>query len=112
MMSRLQIALRQPNTGLLIIGFGFNDFHINQPIMAAIDSNVSLKCMVVSPSLEGHASTHERIRKFAELVKSGDQRISLFAAGFESFVPVIPDLVAYTEEERHRGRLRGASLRL
>lgn len=109
MMSRLQIALRQPNTGLLIIGFGFNDFHITQPLMAAVDSNVSLKCMVVSPSLEVRADNHEPIRKLATLIKQGDLRISLFAGRFENFVPIVPDLVAKTEEEEHRSRVKIAS---
>ena len=109
MMSRLQIALRQPNTGLLIIGFGFNDFHITQPLMAAVDSNVSLKCMIVSPSLETRAADHEPLAKLASLIKQGDLRISLLACNFEEFVPIVPDLVAKTEDEEHRNRVKIAS---
>lgn len=106
MMSRLQIAMRQPNTGLLIIGFGFNDFHITQPLMAAVDSNVSLKCMVVSPSLQQNVEEQEHIRRLASLISHGDLRLSLLAGTFEEFVAVVPDLVARTAEEEHRSRIR------
>jgi hypothetical protein len=107
MMSRLQIALRLPNTGLLIIGFGFSDHHITQPVMAAIESNVSLKCMIVSPSLEESSTSHRDISKIAGLIRGGDLRLSLLSGGFEELVPVIPDLVAHTEDERHRARVMG-----
>ena len=30
----------------------------------------------------------------------------LLATGFEDLVPILPDLVAATEDERHRERLR------
>ena len=52
MMSRFQIALREPNTGLLVVGVGLNDNHISQPVASAIRSNVSLKAMLVGPGLE------------------------------------------------------------
>jgi len=107
MMSRLQIALRLPNTGLLIIGFGFSDHHITQPVMAAIDSNVSLKCMVVSPTLEEGSASHRDLSKIGGLIRSGDLRLSLLSGGFEQLVPDIPDLVAHTEDERHRSRIKG-----
>lgn len=51
MMSRFQLALRQPNCGLLVLGFGFNDPHIWQPVMSAVRSNVSLKVVAVDPVL-------------------------------------------------------------
>jgi len=111
MMSRLQIALRQPNTGLLIIGFGFNDFHITQPLMAAVDSNASLKCMIVAPNLETQAANNESVARLSALVKQGDLRISMLSSTFEDFVPIVPDLVAKTEDEEHRTRIKIASTR-
>ena len=102
------MTLRQPNTGLLIVGFGFNDFHINQPILAAINSNVSLKCLIVSPSLKENEKHNSVIGKIGNLIRAGDSRLSLLACGFEDFVPMIPDLVALTEEEQHRDRVRSA----
>lgn len=114
MMSRLQIALRQPNTGLLVIGFGFNDFHLTQPIMAAVEANVGLKCMIVSPSLQEASQpdtdkSNINLSRIASLIREGDLRLSLLASGFEDFAPLVPDLVAKTEDEEHRIRLRSAS---
>jgi len=106
MMSRLQIALRQPNTGLLIIGFGFSDQHVNQPIVSAVRSNVGLKAMVVDPALIGIPDSKKPLLELKSLLDSGDLRLSFVSARFEEFVPLLPDLVAATEEERHRNRLK------
>lgn len=111
MMSRFQMALRQPNTGLLICGFGFNDAHLVHPIMSAIRSNVSLKAMVVDPAIgkpeNGEDQRKREIQDIEKLIKDGDPRLSMVTATFEEFVPLIPDLVAETEEEIHRRRLKG-----
>jgi hypothetical protein len=104
LMSRLQMALRQANTGLLVIGFGFNDRHIAQPVLAAMKSNIGLKALVVSPMLE--KAGNPIIDEMALLVREGDPRLALLETVFENLVPEIPDLVAATEEEQHMERLR------
>jgi hypothetical protein len=104
MMSRFQSALRQPNTGLLIIGFGFNDDHLSEPIRAAIASNVGLKCCVVTPGFLDENQS-ESLRYITRLIDSGDRRLHAIAGRFEEFVPRIPDLVATTEQEQHRDRI-------
>lgn len=104
MMSRFQACLRQSNTGLLAIGVGFNDSHITQPIMSAIRSNVSLKAMIVSPGLE--STTKSELQSIISLVRGGDTRLSLLSTTFEEMVPILPDLIAITEEEKHLDRLR------
>jgi hypothetical protein len=103
LMSRLQISLRQPNTGLLVVGFGFNDNHITQPILSAIGSNVGLKAVVVDPAIKD--SKNEAIQTIRSLIQNGDWRLAQIAAGFEELVPFLPDLVVQTEEEQHRQRL-------
>jgi hypothetical protein len=105
MMSRFQVALRQPNTALMILGFGFNDRHISQPIMSAIRSNVSLRAIVVAPDLQ--ASKNSTIQEMTSLIRSGDSRVILINSTFEDLVPMLPALVTGTEEEQHRRRLRG-----
>jgi hypothetical protein len=104
MMSRFQICLREPNTGVLVVGFGFNDRHISQPVLSAIGSNVGLKVIIVDPALEG--STNPAIQSCASLIHAGDSRLALVAARFEELVSSIPDLVATTEAEEHQSRLR------
>jgi len=104
MQSRFQLYLRQANTGVLVLGFGFNDAHIWQPLISSIRSNVSLKAVFVDPVLP--ASSRAPIGEIKKLIAAGDSRLVLVAGGFEQFVPILPDLVGATEEERHRERLR------
>lgn len=105
MMARLQMAVRQPNTGLLVVGFGFNDDHISKPLLSAIRSNVSLKVAVVDPFVR--ASRNPIHVEIVKLIQQGDTRLSLFALPFEGVVPMIPNLVGESEEEQHRDRLSG-----
>ncbi len=110
MMSRFQMALRQPNTGLLIIGFGFNDTHLVHPILSAIRSNVSVRMVAVDPGIgkpqNGNDTRNSEIQGIERLIEHGDPRLCLLKAEFEEFVPIIPDLIAETEEEVHYSRLR------
>jgi hypothetical protein len=103
MMSRFQTALREPNTGLIVCGFGFNDAHIAEPVAAAIDANVSLKVAVIDPAVE--KSENDYVRSFRTLVERGDWRLNFVAAKFEEVVPILPDLVAPTELEQHQARM-------
>jgi hypothetical protein len=103
MMSRFQFALRQPNTGLLVIGFGFNDNHIAQPMLSAIRANVSLKMMVVGPHLQDQPP--KAVEHISTYIRAGDWRLSLVNSSFKDFVPTLPDLVSRMEEEEHRARV-------
>jgi hypothetical protein len=103
LMARFQASLRRPETGLLILGSGFNDDHITQPIMAALRANVRLSAVVVSPSL--HESGNPSLKRMASLIQQGDRRLGLFAGTFEEAVHLLPDLVAESETERHEARL-------
>lgn len=106
LMGQFQFALRQPNTALLVLGFGFNDRHLVQPLMSAVRSNVGLRLTVVSPALATKGNEH--VDRLAELVQKGDTRIQLLSGSFEQFVPMIPDLVSKSDLERHEARVRGA----
>ncbi|HXN25279.1 MAG TPA: SIR2 family protein [Candidatus Dormibacteraeota bacterium] len=105
LMSRFQLSLREPNTGLLVLGFGLDDQHIVQPIMSAIRANVGLKAAIVDPALKG--SKKEPVAAIQSLIQNGDWRLALVNAKFEDVVPLLPDLVKETEAEQHRARLRG-----
>lgn len=107
LMARYQAALRRPETGLIVIGSGFSDDHITEPVMAAVRSNVRLTGIIISPSLETKDNPH--IRKIAGMIESGDHRFALLAATFEEAVLRFPDLVAPTETERHADRVAAAS---
>lgn len=80
MMSRFQISLRQPNTAFLIVGFGFNDDHLAQPIINALRSNVKLKLLIVDPCLEirmkDDKDANNYLVKLKRLVDNNDSRVS------------------------------------
>jgi hypothetical protein len=104
LMSRFQLSLREPNTGLLVLGFGMNDHHIVQPVLSAIRANIGLKAAIVSPSLK--AGKNAAIQSIRALIQDGDWRLSLLNAKFEEIVSLLPDLVKETEAEQHGARLR------
>lgn len=116
MIGAFQSALREPDTGVLVVGFGFNDNHLAEPIMSAIRSNLALKVVVVSPNLApwnngqeqgpGECGNNKHLGKLSSLATAGDARISMLNCGFEAVVPMIPDLAAETDLERHLERLR------
>jgi hypothetical protein len=108
LVSRFQSSLRQPNTGLLVAGFGFNDEHITQPILAAFRSNVSLKAAIVSRSIREDPDS--ATGRLLGLVNAGDRRVLLAKATFEELVPMLPDLIGPTESELHAARLRTAGV--
>jgi len=102
MMSRFQLALREPNCALIVIGFGFGDRHIEQPILSALRSNVSMRAIVVDPIVK--SAPRPAHVEMVRLIDGGDSRVTLVAGNFEDFVQELPDLVAITDEERHRSR--------
>jgi hypothetical protein len=114
MMSAFQAALRQPETALLIAGFGFNDNHLAEPIMSAIRSNLSLKVVVCDPALApnqgrdwaGSVTKNDHLKKLAYLISNGDARLSLINATFQELVPELPDIAALTDLEQHLDRMR------
>ncbi|MGY8905399.1 MAG: SIR2 family protein [Burkholderiales bacterium] len=116
MMSAFQAALRQPDTGLLILGFGFNDNHIAEPILSAINSNLHLKVAICDPALgprevagvakDGSEVSNPHLSKIQYLIKNGDARLALISGLFKDIVPLLPDIAAQTDLEQHMDRVR------
>jgi hypothetical protein len=118
MMSSFQTAIRQPETALLVVGFGFNDNHLAEPILSAIRSNLNLKVVICDPSLApkydedpeknwiGSAQKNLHLKKLAYLIEKGDARISLINGTFQELVPALPDIAALTDLEQHLSRMR------
>jgi hypothetical protein len=74
-MSRFQTALRMPNTGLLVVGFGFNDAHLVGPIESALRSNASLKVVAVAPSYE--TTKPPLVETLEKLIEAGDRWLTV-----------------------------------
>lgn len=110
MMGQFLMALREPNTALLTLGFGFADEHLKQPIRAAIEANTGLRVLVVDRSCEEKSKEagkfHELLRK---RVEAQDDRITLINADFEQFGEQIPNLARMTQEEKLADILKGLS---
>ncbi len=123
MMGALQSTLREPDTALIISGFGFNDDHISKPILAAVEANMSMRLVICDIAFldDGSLSSPDHIvpassplrssgngyfAKFKQLASIGDQRLTLVNGRFEDLALGLPDLVAQTERERHAERLR------
>jgi hypothetical protein len=124
LMSAFQSALREPDTALIVSGFGFNDDHIAKPILAAVEANITLRVVICDvaflkdQNLESEPPPHvvpvdapmrttgnvcfDRLKSLAIL---GDQRIALLNGRFEDLAQALPDLVAQTERERHLDRM-------
>lgn len=120
MLSAFQAALREPDTALLVSGFGFNDDHISSPIMSAVESNMSLRLVVCDPAfvpsemleLETHVidgalvPSNRFLAGFKRLADSGDARVHLMNGRFQDLAAALPDLVGETDRERHVQRMR------
>lgn len=120
MIGALQSALREPDTALIIAGFGFNDDHLSRPILSAIEGNMSLRMVICDPVfLDGdklqnaeHTTNEEWPTKnrfltsFLKLAKAGDPRIHLINGRFQDMAIALPDLAGETDRERHMLRVR------
>lgn len=102
-MSRFQIALRQPDIGLIVVGFGFNDAHIVAPIEAALRSNIGLRTVVVSPNVNT-SSRAETIAEMERLIGLGDRRLALLSGKFDDLVRLLPDVPPLEDRTAHLDR--------
>lgn len=120
MMGAFQTALREPDTALFVAGFSFSDSHLAQPLLAALESNMSFRLVVCDPALLADDDVKDdpvRIAdaappanpfhdKLERLAKAGDQRLLLLHGRFEDLARALPDLVAETERESHAARVK------
>lgn len=103
-MSRFQIALRQPDVGLIMVGFGFNDDHLNAPIEAALRSNIGLRAVVATPGAKSSGRA-EPISWIEDLILRGDRRLSMFTGTFDDLVQRLPDTPPQEERDAHVERV-------
>ena len=120
MIGALQASLHEPDTALIISGFGFNDDHLSRPILAAMEANMSMRLVVCDPAflaaedlqLDEHVVETELktqntyLTAFYRLAKGGDPRVHLLNGRFSDMVKALPDLVGETDRERHIARMR------
>ncbi len=101
MMSQFQTTLREPNTCLVTIGFGFNDNHLLAPVLAAINSNPSFKLLVIDPSAKSKSEQASGVYlTLREKIAGGEADITMLNAEFGQFVKLIPHLRALSPAEQ------------
>lgn len=121
MFAAFQASLREPDTTLLIGGFGFADDHISAPIWSALESNLSLRLVLVDPSfilaakvdpysipdhlLESELPLKKYQNRMARLIMEGDPRILLLNGRFEDLVDAIPAITGESDRQRLQMRL-------
>lgn len=88
-MARLQACLRQPETSLITVGFGFNDDHVTQPIVDALMGEPTLRLLVVAPDVL--TSSGPAFTRLRDAATAGDNRIGLLATTLSNFARLIPD---------------------
>lgn len=96
-------VLREPNTCLIVTGFGFNDDHLSEPILAAVRTNPHLRLIIVNPAADDLTARPTEKNKYWEtlfsLAKQGED-VWLINANFGDFAEMIPDLRSLTPSQR------------
>lgn len=103
-------ALREPNTCIVVTGFGFNDDHLAEPIIEAVRTNPHMRLIVVDYAAEKRtADTSKDNHYWKEMLKfsreGGD--VWLINASFQDFATLIPDLKSLTPAQKLERDLRG-----
>jgi len=89
------------------VGFGFNDDHLSEPLLAAVKTNPHMRLIAVSPSAVGCADgtdkdkTNRYWQSWYQLANDGVD-VLLIATNFDEFAKLIPDLRSLTPAEQPR----------
>ncbi|KKK85221.1 hypothetical protein LCGC14_2775470 [marine sediment metagenome] len=120
MFAALQAALREPDTTLIVSGFGFADDHISAPIWSAIETNLSLRLVLCDRGFVEHQKLFDEDAqeidldlnglslyqsKIARLVQQGDTRITMLNGRFEDFADALPMISGKTDRQLLHDRL-------
>jgi hypothetical protein len=102
-------AVREPNTCLLAVGFGFNDDHLTEPLLAAVQSNPHLRLIVADPGSNTKATNGNRYwKRFFELSGQGED-VWFINASFGDFAQMIPDLKSLTPADTLMKAIKGVT---
>ena len=110
-MAQYLAAVREPNTCLLAVGFGFNDDHLAEPLLAAVQSNPHLRLIIVDKEAQARAEdkTDNRFWKaFAELGGRSED-VWFINASFGDFAQMVPDLKSLTPADSLMQAIKGVT---
>lgn len=110
-MAQYLAAVREPNTCLFVVGFGFSDDHLAEPLLAAARSNPHLRVIIGDPHVDEKAKDGGGTRywaQFSELARSGED-VWFIKASFSEIAEMIPDLKSLTPAESLVKAVKGVS---
>lgn len=108
-MAQYLAAVREPSTCLLVVGFGFNDDHLSEPLLAAVQSNPHLRLIVADPEPEINAANGNRYwKRFFELSRRGED-VWFIKASFGDFAQMVPDLKSLTPADTLMKAIKGVT---
>jgi len=109
-MSQYLAALREPNTCIIVTGFGFNDDHLSEPLLASILSNPQFRLIIADPSVAKREVEKTQLnhywQEFFKLAKDGED-VWFLNASFEEFATSIPDLKSLTPADKLMKTIQG-----
>ncbi|UZG43719.1 SIR2 family protein [Caldimonas thermodepolymerans] len=109
LMAQYMASVREPNTCIIVTGFGFNDDHLSEPLMSAVNSNPHLRLIVVDPSAkERLVDGNEHWRRLGKLNEQGED-VWLISADFNQFAQLIPDLRSLSPADALVKAIRGVA---
>jgi NAD-dependent SIR2 family protein deacetylase len=94
MMSRFQQALRQLNTLLIVIGFSFQDKHIKNVILEAVEQNPSFQLLIVNFNGGKQIIDTEALKDFFDN-KEIKRRVNIVFDSFSDFTKNYPENETY-----------------
>lgn len=101
-MSQYLAALREPNTCVIVIGFGLSDDHLSEPLLAAVRSNPNLRVIIVNPGIVDRENEGNKNRYWSEFLACAQdgEDVWLLNTSFQAFTNIIPDLKSVTPADR------------
>jgi hypothetical protein len=101
MMSRFQQSLRKDNTLLIVIGFGFQDKHIQNVIIEAVQQNPSFQLLIVNYNASGGVETNFMESFFNDPAKMEVKRnVNIVFNTFSEFTKNYPTNQTYIDPSK------------
>ncbi|WP_038890082.1 SIR2 family protein [Vibrio campbellii] len=100
LLSRFLEFLREPNSCLLMSGFGFNDDHLSEPILSAVKSNPSFKLIVTDFSACSQIANKNKYWKLLSAESLNGADVTFINASFKDIASFIPNLAALSPSEQ------------
>ncbi|TVU72768.1 SIR2 family protein [Cobetia crustatorum] len=100
LLSRFLEYLRQSNSCLVVSGFGFNDDHLSEPILAAVKSNPSFKLIVCDFAACDQINKDGKYWKLLSDLSSQGADVTFINSSFDEMVSLIPNLIALSPAEQ------------